>query len=503
LGALRRNPLSATHFSSLFPFLFRATKRVLFGCRRSLFFSWFAQKSRKNVTQTKTKKGEEEKREKMEGFRASAVRPRISPLFLVLSTLLALSSAVSAVTAKRVVKISNRERVRNGTSIEFWAYQIQGLQGSVEPVSALVREPYDMVVIEPTRTEYEGMEFDTAGVVSRLKSSVSSRPGVGKLVLAYVDIGQAEDWRWYWPRRSRGSLDPATLAGGPSYALTNDPDGWTGNYPVAYWTPEWQAIAVTGTDTSPMPFFSETECCCGPLFNSIIEEVVRDGFDGIYLDWVEAWENTFVAAEAAKAGVDPADAMVSFISLLRNSTPADFVIIQQNSAKLAQTARGTELMSLVDAIAQEGVFFEGDATDAWNDPDGYDKPPNTNYHADLSVWVQAGLAVYVCEYALNEASQAYSQAYARNYIPYVSRRSLAKLTTTPPPGMSGLPRGTSPGAFKIACPGDDETSPGVSLRDCHATPGLQLLAIVLGLLTSFEFETMAEDRFVRRGKSNG
>jgi hypothetical protein len=31
-----------------------------------------------------------------------------------------------------------------------------------------------------------------------------------------------------------------------------------------------------------------------------------------------------------------------------------------------------ELLEVLDAITQEAVWFEGDATDDWDDPDGYD-----------------------------------------------------------------------------------------------------------------------------------
>ena len=75
------------------------------------------------------------------------------------------------------------------SEVRSWAYQIQGLdqEGAAD---ALTNSPYEMLVIEPTRTLLGAEDFDTAGLVSRLHER-------GKLVLAYIDIGTAEDYRTY------------------------------------------------------------------------------------------------------------------------------------------------------------------------------------------------------------------------------------------------------------------------------------------------------------------
>ncbi len=81
--------------------------------------------------------------------------------------------------------------------IESWGYQIQGLSedGAVEK---LVESDYDMLVLEPTRTDKDESEFDTKGMVDKLKATSGSNDANRKLIIAYIDIGQAEDWRWYW-----------------------------------------------------------------------------------------------------------------------------------------------------------------------------------------------------------------------------------------------------------------------------------------------------------------
>ena len=108
-------------------------------------------------------------------------------------------------------------------------------------------------------------------------------------------------------------------------------------------------------------------------YNSVIDEVIKDGFDGIYLDWVEGFENNAVIRAANNQGKDAKVEMINFIEEMKDyaaNRTTLFFIIQQNGSALANGH--PELFSIIDGIAQEGIWYEGDATDNWNDPDGYD-----------------------------------------------------------------------------------------------------------------------------------
>jgi endo-alpha-1,4-polygalactosaminidase (GH114 family) len=97
-----------------------------------------------------------------------------------------------------------------------------------------------------------------------------------------------------------------------------------------------------------------------------------------------------------------------------------------------------ELLSRIDAIVQEAIWYDGDATEDWDDPDGYDwvnDPDLTSYHIGyLDQYLNAGVPVFNCEYALSYASIAYTNSMDEGYVPYATRRSLSPLTTMPPPG---------------------------------------------------------------------
>jgi cysteinyl-tRNA synthetase len=316
--------------------------------------------------------------------------------------------------------------------VRFWAYQLQEL-GAPGAVDALVNSRYDLLVLEPTRTDWSSGDrtFDTKGMVTRLKASPASDGTHRKLVLAYVNLGEAEDWRWYWTWSRGWKCRGKPPEDWPRYVLACDPDGWGGDYPVAYWEPAWKDLLLYGLlQGGEHP---------GRDYYSIVGEVIQDGFDGIYLDWVEAFDDPQVAAAARQAGLDPADEMVALIREIRVYATArnpEFRIIQQNAVSLMEGHPG--LLELVDAIAQEAVWFDGEATDDWGDSDGYDRENDeqlTDYYLGyLEQYAEAGLPTFVCEYALEHAGRAYAKAYAMGLVPYVTRTPLSRLTTTVPPG---------------------------------------------------------------------
>ncbi len=313
--------------------------------------------------------------------------------------------------------------------VKFWAYQLQGIDAA-GAVDALVDSGYDLLVLEPTRTDTsseETAQFDTAAMVRKLKDSPGNDGTHRKRVLAYVNVGEAEDWRWYWSWSKDWPSGEPRPADWPSFILESDPDGWSGNYPVAYWDAAWKNILLYGVTSS------------GQSYNSTLDEVIQDDFDGVYLDWVEGFENDAVFAAAQAAGKNPAVEMIALIQEIRGYArqrgKTDFIVIQQNAANLIEGH--PELTDTIDGIAQEGIWFDGEPADSWNDPDSYDEatdPLLTEYYLEyLKRYQDAGLVVFNCEYARYHASEAYSKSASHGFAAYVSRTSLARLTTTPPP----------------------------------------------------------------------
>jgi cysteinyl-tRNA synthetase len=339
--------------------------------------------------------------------------------------------------------------------VRYWAYQIQEL-GAPGAVDALADSRYDMLVVDPTVTHDRG--FNARLMVRKLKDSKAYDGIHRKLVLAYIDIGQAEEWRWYWHGRTtyeqRGQCRPDFIDEIQTWApwvVACDPDGWAGNYPVAYWERDWQDVILEGT-----PLGSDLNL----YFDSIMDEVVQDGFDGVYLDWVEAWEMDEVKQRAIDEGKDSGVEMLNLIRAIRNFGKAgnpSFLVIQQNSSELINKVGAAALRSAVDAIAQEGVWWDGDAVDDdREDSAGYDQASGLEdyYLPRLRKYTKAGFPVFVCDYAVKKASDVYSKAATEGFTAYATRRPLSRLTTTPPfPGTAPpppvSPHGTLPYLFLL------------------------------------------------------
>jgi cysteinyl-tRNA synthetase len=334
----------------------------------------------------------------------------------------------------KVIKTYPSDKITLLNKVKFWAYQLQEIQyPTAEEV--LIDSKYDMLVLEPIRTDWSDdgtRRYDTKNLVTRLKASKAHNGTDRKLVIGYVDIAEAEDWRWYWiekgwPVWKQGRPRPPGL---PEWILSQDPDGWAGDFPVAYWNSQWQDIMIYGANTGTHPDRD---------YFSAVDELIIDGFDGIYMDWVEAYEDEAVIAEAQKDGLDPAEEMVKFISRIRQyarERNPDFLIIQQNGSSLLSGQ--PQLLQVIDAIAQEGIWYENLSDMDWDDPEGYDQPTDPGQTAELLInlkaFKNAGIPVFCCEYALVRASTAYEKASVNGLIGYCSRSSLSKLTTTPPPG---------------------------------------------------------------------
>ena len=306
--------------------------------------------------------------------------------------------------------------------VKTWAYQIQHLDRD-GMVDRLVASKYDMLVLEPTRTDRDSADFDSKGMVSRLHATRGTS-GDRRLVLAYIDIGEAESWRYYWkawwrkPTRSQ--------RGKPNFLVIPDPDGWEDNYPVAFWDARWKRIMMEAPD-------------------SMLNKILDDGYDGIYLDWVEAFANSAVARLARQQGKDPAVEMIRFIKQLRahaRRRNPTFLVVAQNGAQLV--VGHPQYLQQIDAIAQEQTLFDGGADTRWSDRASCDKRvPATgagysqaHYDGLLARFRRAGLPVFVVEYACAAANvkEAYARSKRLGYVPYVTRRPLSRLTTTPPPG---------------------------------------------------------------------
>lgn len=309
--------------------------------------------------------------------------------------------------------LSRRDRL---DAAHTWMYQIVGLDEK-DAIPTLAESSYPLFVLEPGHTFVES-PTDAADLVRTLRATPD---GDERVLLAYVDIGQAEDYRTYW--EATWIAPTKTSRGEPDFLITVDPDGWSGNYPVAYWQSEWQALWLGD--------------------EGIVAEVARFGFDGIYLDWVEAYDDDHVAATAEKEGVDAAAEMMAFVERLGvagRAVTEDFLVVPQNAPYLVD-ADPKRYLSAIDALAVEDTWFHGEGDADWDDPGAGDlhkrhkgKWSTENRLEQYETYLNAGVPVFSVDYviSLDNAAQVYRDARSAGLRPLVTRVALSRMTETPP-----------------------------------------------------------------------
>ena len=186
--------------------------------------------------------------------------------------------------------------------------------------------------------------FDSEGDWTLTEIETIRRGKSGRRVVAYVSIGEAEDYRSYWQKSWDADKDGQPDASAPKFLHTENPD-WKGNYRVRYWQPEWQALMLPAVD-----------------------KVVAQGFDGIYLDIVDAFE-FYEYDDKTKDWLDDREnpetgqtyrrdmiAWVSTIAKRARDKQSGFLVIPQNASQLLADENYRELIS---AIGVEDLFVGG------------------------------------------------------------------------------------------------------------------------------------------------
>lgn len=126
----------------------------------------------------------------------------------------------------------------------------------VEFLNAIQNTNYDLVIMDLFFDDSGELTFDD---VTSLKTKLN---GGSRLLIAYMSIGESEDYRYYW--NSEWNNNP------PMWLEEENPI-FEGNFKVRYWDKEWQDI-IFGND------------------NSYLKRILDAGFDGVYLDIIDGFE---------------------------------------------------------------------------------------------------------------------------------------------------------------------------------------------------------------------
>ncbi|OGD72336.1 MAG: hypothetical protein A2Y64_00505 [Candidatus Coatesbacteria bacterium RBG_13_66_14] len=265
--------------------------------------------------------------------------------------------------------------------VNDFTYQLQKVD-----LGELGASAFDLVVMDYSSDGTEEGEW-TPDEIEGLRDRGGDQP---KIVLAYLSIGEAEEYRWYW--------QPDWEPGNPDWLGDENPE-WPGNYLVRFWDPEWQAIVY-----------------------AYLDRIIGQGFDGVYLDKLDSCWDLEDERESA-----PAE-MVAFtkaISDYGKSRRPGFLCIVQNAAALA--ADFPEHPANVDGIGQEELYFY--ATDEPRPEQSGDDEGRLELEGYLDLFLDAGGIVLTIDYCDEKENidEAYDRSAGKGYVPYCTTVKLDEL----------------------------------------------------------------------------
>lgn len=152
----------------------------------------------------------------------------------------------------------NNVVVNNLSQVKNFLYLINptNFTSKSEFITAVTSTNYDLLIMDlffKDNTQF------TSSEITQLKNKAN---GGKRLILSYMSIGEAENYRYYW--------QPSWNTNKPSWLDTQNPI-WAGNYKVKYWNKEWQNIIYDSN-------------------NSYVKKIIDSNFDGVYLDIIDAFE---------------------------------------------------------------------------------------------------------------------------------------------------------------------------------------------------------------------
>lgn len=271
---------------------------------------------------------------------------------------------------------------RDWKEVKSWVYQLTNYRDN--RLDEIAKASFDLAVIDLARDG--ASDYFEASEIEALAKS-------GKLVLAYFEVGAIEKYRPEW------DLVPENLKAGKV-------NGWPDEQYVKYWEEGWW-----------------------PIVEGRIDQALKAGFDGAYLDMITTYE------EIPSSGIDVeerAHKMVDLIARIstyaKSKNPA-FKIVPQNCPELYtwsywEPSTNEKYRNAIDGIGLESVFYIA-----------HDKPAEASWcqenRRNASAIRASGKLVLGVDYAKKPKSiaDAYQKQRELGFIPYVGVEALDSFET--------------------------------------------------------------------------
>ena len=159
--------------------------------------------------------------------------------------------------------------------VRSWGYLLQssGKGGATKKLSAkdLKSQSHDLIVMDFSKDGSDKGAFSEADI-----ASLKQRKGANSVIVSYISIGEASDFRDHWQDNWTKYTDAdQRAAGDPTNAAPAWLGAWNENWPnsrkVRYWDKDWQKIIFNSDGTG------------------WLDKIVAAGFDGAYLDIIDGY----------------------------------------------------------------------------------------------------------------------------------------------------------------------------------------------------------------------
>lgn len=321
-----------------------------------------------------------------------------APAALVVPAPVPVQKPAAAVKARVTAEAAEAERLRRINGAQSWGYQLNGIK-----LDELQRSPFDLLVVDATT----GLAAERPFRRVETESLKKKPDGTPRLVVSYLSVGEAEDYRPEYFSKEYMEEDA------PSWLMHENKD-WKGNRIIKFCEDGWQKT-ILGDENGKSVYGGDES---SPLYR-----LMDLGFDGVYLDRVDVYE------EVAKQCPNAEERMVDFIVRLaahaRKRNP-HFLVILQNAEDLLKHPR---MVKALDAVAKESLFH------GWGGGDGsngsaINGAESVRWSVDrLGLMKKAGRPVFIVDYPSNRtrADLSVKRIREQGYVPYIAPKSLGIL----------------------------------------------------------------------------
>jgi cysteinyl-tRNA synthetase, unknown class len=235
----------------------------------------------------------------------------------------------------------------NGENLQFlkttpdavhWVYQLQ--HPKIEDLS---RSGFSLAVIDYSKNGFDDKRFSKEEIQQLVAKNIAP--------VAYLSIGEAESYRFYW-KKNWVDIKAQLTSDAPQWLGNTNPD-WEGNYKVRYWDPEWR-------DNFIKPY---------------LDKIIEQGFQGVYLDIIdgfEYWANsdvydgnpeTRIASDPVDDEREAARRMIELVQWIaqycreHSSLENGFLIFPQNGERLLLYDDDGSYLNAVSGIGVEDTWY--------------------------------------------------------------------------------------------------------------------------------------------------